>query len=82
MKWFVLVLMLGMNPDGSVDTYIFTDPHKSLEECQTYVYNNSSSLKNKLMIEFEGKPIDRVFCIEEDKLKKYFELVTEQGTQT
>ena len=26
-----------------------------------------------MMIEFKGKSIERVFCIEEEQLKKYFE---------
>jgi hypothetical protein len=30
-----------------------------------------------MMIQFNGKAIDRVFCIEEEKLKKFFETMQE-----
>ena len=80
MKWFVYVIMMGMYPDGTQDTYLYTEPTlPTLEACQAYVYNNSSALRMDMMQEFEGKQIERVFCIEEQKLKKFFELT--QGTE-
>ena len=80
MKWFVYVIMIGMYPDGTQDTYLYTEPTlPTLEACQAYVYNNSSTLRMDMMQEFEGKQIERVFCIEEEKLKKFFELT--QGTE-
>ena len=78
MKWFIYVIMVGMYADGTQDTYLFTEPTlPSLEACQEYVYVNSDTLRMDMMIEFNGKAIDRVFCIEEEKLKKFFETMQE-----
>ena len=80
MKWFVYVIMIGMYPDCTQDTYLYTEPTlPTLEACQAYVYNNSSVIRMDMMQEFEGKSIERVFCIEEQKLKQFFELT--QGTK-
>lgn len=81
MKWFIYIIMVGMYEDGTQDTYLYTEPTlPSLEACQEYVYVNSNALRMDMMIEFEGKPIERVFCIEEQKLKEYFETM-EDGTK-
>lgn len=78
MKWFIYVIMVGMYADGTQDTYLYTEPTlPSLEACQEYVYVNSDSLRMDMMIEFEGKQIQQVFCIEEEKLKKFFEAMKE-----
>ena len=78
MKWFIYVIMVGMYADGTQDTYLYTEPTlPTLEACQEYVYVNSNALRMDMMIEFEGKPIERVFCIEEQKLKEYFETMQE-----
>lgn len=79
MNWFVYVIMAGLYSDGTQDTYLFTNPVlPSLEACQEYVYVNSNAIRMELMTEFDGKSIERVFCIEEEKLKKYLETVTQQ----
>ena len=78
MKWFIYIILAGMYPDGTQDTYLYTEPTlPTLEACQEYVYVNSNALRMDMMIEFEGKPIERVFCIEEQKLKEYFETLQE-----
>ena len=68
-----------MYADGTQDTYLFTEPTlPSLEACQEYVYKNSDVIRKDMMIQFNGKQIDKVFCIEEEKLKKFLETVTQQ----
>ena len=70
-----------MYADGTQDTYLYTEPTlPSLEACQQYVYQQSDVLRQEMMTEFEGKSIERVFCIEEEKLKKFFDLMS-SGTQ-
>ena len=67
-----------MYSDGTQDTYVYTQPTlPSLEACQQYVYQQSNVLRQDMMIEFDGKSIERVFCIEEEKLKKFFETIKE-----
>lgn len=78
MKWFIYVIMIGMYSDGTKDTYLFTEPTlPTLQACQEYVYRYSDSIRKDMMIEFNGKQIERVFCIEEKKLREFFE--TMQG---
>jgi hypothetical protein len=74
MKWFIYVIMIGMYSDGTKDTYLFTEPTlPTLQACQEYVYRYSDSIRKDMMIEFNGKQIERVFCIEEKKLREFFE---------
>lgn len=75
MNWFIYVIMIGMYADGTQDTYLYTQPTlPTLEACQQYVYNNSRVIRMDMMQEFNGKQIERVFCIEEQKLKKFLDL--------
>ena len=84
MKWFILVVMMGTYSDGSKDTYLFYKPElPSLKVCQEYVYQESDDIKRRMMIEFDGKSIDKVFCISEKKLKQFFNTSQkESGTRT
>ena len=80
MTWYIFVVMIGMYSDGTYDSYLYTEPTlPTLEECQAYVYNNSNSIRFDMMQEFEGKHIERVFCVEEEMLKKAMNLL--QGGQ-
>lgn len=75
MNWFIYIIMVGIYSDGTQDTYLYSEPTlPTLEECQQYVYDNSNLLRQQMMIEFDGKQIARVFCIEEEKLKKFLNL--------
>jgi len=81
MKWFVLVVMMGMYSDGTQDIFVYNDMGlKSLEECQMWVAGSSRALRQDMMNEFDGKSIERVFCIEEKKLEEFLRLQT-QGTE-
>ena len=75
MKWFILVVMMGTFSDGSKDTFLYFKPElESLEHCQEYVYQNASEIKKQMMIEFQSKPIETVFCIREDKIEKVLQV--------
>ena len=74
MKWFVLVVMLGMNTDGTQDLFIYNEPTlDTLDQCQQYVYQAGPSIRRHMWTEFDGRDIERVYCIREDKLKLFFE---------
>ena len=75
MKWFILVVMMGTFSDGSRDTFLFFEPEfEDVEQCREYVYQSASEIKKKMMIEFMGKPIERVLCIREDKIEKVLQV--------
>ena len=74
MKWFILVLMMGTFSDGSKDTFLYFEPEfDTVEQCQEYVYRQAPEIKRQMMIEYQGKPIDTVYCVREDKLEKLIE---------
>jgi hypothetical protein len=69
MKWLILVLMIGTYPDGSKDTFLYFEPEfDTVEQCQTYVYQTAPEIKQQMMIQFQGKGIDTVFCVRQDRL--------------
>jgi hypothetical protein len=71
MKWFILVLMMGTFSDGSKDTFLYFEPEfDTVEQCQEYVYRQAPEIKRHMMIEYQGKSIDIVYCVREDRLKK------------
>ena len=75
MKWFILVLMMGTFSDGSKDTFLFLEPEfDTVEQCQEYVYRQAPEIKRQMMIEYQGKPIDMVYCVREDKLENLIKL--------
>jgi len=75
MKWFVLVLMMGTFSDGSKDTFLYLEPEfDTVEQCQEYVYRQAPEIKKHMMIEYQGKPIEMVYCVREDKLEKVLQV--------
>lgn len=80
MKWFVLVVLMGLHPDGTQDTYIYNDIGlRSLEQCQSWVAGSSRSIRLDMMNKFEGKPIQSVYCINEERLRQFLELNSKPG---
>lgn len=78
MAWFVVVLFMQMNPDET-NFYVFFKPqHETLEACAESITNPATIPKyiTKLYSEYDGKlpPINRVLCIQEDKLKRVLEM--------
>jgi len=79
-SWYVFVLLIGLYADGTQDTYLYTEPsHESLETCQSWVQSNASGIRRDMMVQFGGKSIDRVYCMREDKLKRF--LLLNDGAQ-
>ena len=65
---------MGTFEDGTRDTFLYMEPEfDTVEQCQKYVYRQAPEIKRHMMIEFQGKPIDTVYCMRQDKLKKLLE---------
>ena len=74
MKWLILVLMMSTYADNSKDTFVFFEPEfDTVEQCMEYVYQQAPKIKRQMFIEYQGKPIETVFCVRQDKLKKLLE---------
>ena len=81
MKWFVLVIMMGMYSDGTQDVFIYNDMGlNSLEECQMWVAGSSRAIRQDMMNKFDGRSIEKVFCINEERLEQFLKL-QKQGTK-
>lgn len=81
MKWFVLVIMMGMYSDGTQDVFIYNNMGlNSLEECQMWVAGSSRAMRQDMMNKFDGKSIEKVFCINEERLEQFLKL-QKQGTK-
>ena len=67
MEWFIVVVFLGVTPDGGKDLYVFTDPtFAQKEECLGTVSDPQGipPLINKLYQDYgEFKGIERVLCV-------------------
>ena len=75
MKWFVLVIVMGMYGNGDQDVYVYDEPKlDSLEQCQSWVYTSSAALRVDIQRKFEGRQPQQVFCIREDKLEEFLKL--------
>jgi len=71
MNWFIFITMVGTYADGTQDTYLYTQPTlPTLEACREYVSTNSDVIGLDMMIEFDGKKVEQVFCIEEKNLEQ------------
>ena len=79
MKWFILVLMMGTQSDGSRDTFVYLEPKfNTVEQCQSYVYHQAPEIRKHMMIEYQGKGIEMVYCVRENRLK---EILQPPGTK-
>ena len=68
--WIIIVVMLGMNPEGNKDIYIFDNPkHESSEVCKEYVMANAVELMFYTQTYYgPNRPIEQIYCVPEDKL--------------
>jgi len=82
MKWFIVVLMLGINTDGTRDTFVYTQPtFDSVDACQEHVYIHSTEMGQAMMQQFQGRLIENVYCIQKDKLDILLDIQAPAGTQ-
>ena len=74
--WFAVAVMLGIHSDGTQDVYIFQQPEEhghfhSAVECTTFVNENPKPLIQTLWKYYGQRPVERVICVREDRLKDF-----------
>jgi len=76
MKWFLLAVMtITYNGGLEKDMFVWSNPtFNSLEECVDFVKNNNGPIYLTLKQEFPNDVLDRLFCVEQEKLKKFLEI--------
>jgi len=72
--WFLVAIMSLVYDGDSKDVFIWSDPIFANEvECVDFVQNNNYHIYNHLKAEFPGDKLDRLLCVEEERLKPFLE---------
>ena len=71
MKWFMVIIIMGVYNDGGQDIYLYQKPtFNTVNECTSYVKEYATDIFQHMQQEFSMKEIERVLCVREDKLDK------------
>ncbi len=69
MKTFLIVLVMLASANGNEDLYIISEPtFPNPNQCIAYVQQNSNNLVGRAQLEYEGRPVQDIFCVERRKL--------------
>ena len=69
MKIFLIVLVMMANSSGHEDLYIISQPtFPNPNQCIAYVQQNSNELVGRAQLEYQGRPVQDIFCVERRKL--------------
>ena len=80
MKWYVIVLFLSTNPDGSTNSFVFNKPvFDDRNICMSTLTNKIEIQKyiNTMLYAYKGNipgPIQKVDCIDENTVNKILKL--------
>ena len=84
MKWLVVVIFSGVLQNGTMETFVFTNPRfNTVEECIVYA-NNPSDIRNmvrRIYAEYnEIKDIHKVVCSTEKQIIEVLRLSVGEDT--
>ena len=69
MKTFLIVLVMIATASGNEDLYIINKPtFPNPNQCVAYVQQNSNQLVGRAQLEYQGRPVQDIFCVEKNKL--------------
>jgi len=72
-KWFLMAIMTMVYNGDQKDTFVWTNPiFDSKQQCVDYVKDNNQPIYFKLMENFPNDKLDRLLCVRQDKLEKFF----------
>ena len=70
-----MAIMTQVYSDNSLDTYIWYKPvFDNQQQCVEYVKQNNEPIYFTLMREFPNDELNKLLCVQEDKLKKFLEI--------
>ncbi len=83
MKWLIVVFMLGTHSDGTKDTFLYMQPEFGTSDaCRNYVYIQAPMIKQHMMIEYQGKGIETIYCVQKDKIEQYLDMPNKGELET
>jgi len=69
----LIVLVMMATATGNEDLYIISDPTFSNDsQCIAFVQQNSNYLVGKAQLEYSGRPVQDIFCVNKNKLDLLF----------
>ncbi len=69
MKTFLIVLVMIATASGNEDLYIISEPNfPNPNQCIAYVQQHSNDLVGRAQLEYQGRPVQDIFCVEKNKL--------------
>lgn len=80
MSWFLVAVMATVYDGGKKDIYVWHTPQfENSNSCVEYVEQNGPVINGHLYKTFPNDKMEKLFCVPEDKLKRFFEDVKNQG---
>ena len=78
-KTFFIVLTMMVSPQNPVtDLYIISEPSfTEPAQCLAFVEQNTQGLVNKAYVEYGGREVDEIYCIEEQRLRQVLKTLEE-----
>ena len=69
MKTFLIVLVMMASANVNEDLYIIIDPSfPNSSQCIAFVQQNANELVGRAQLEYEGRPVQDIFCVDQKKL--------------
>ena len=69
MKTFLIVLVMIASANGNEDLYIIQEPtFSNPNQCVAFVQANTNNLVGRAQLEYNGRPVQDIFCVERSKL--------------
>jgi len=69
MKTILIVLVMMATANGNEDLYIISEPTFSNDsQCIAFVQQNSNYLVGRAQLEYNGRPVQDIFCVDQKKL--------------
>ena len=82
MTFYIIIAMMISPMHPNSDIYIISEPtFMSSEQCVQFVGQEQQGLVNRASSEFMGRPVDNIYCMEEQELKKLLNYMKKPGQQ-
>ena len=83
METFYIIIAMMISPMyPNSDIYIISDPtFMSSEQCVQFVGIEQQGLVNRARSEFMGRPVENIYCMEEQELQKLLTYMKKPGEQ-
>ena len=80
MNWILIAIIATVYAGGKKDIYIWHTPQfENSESCIEYVEQNGTAINGHLFRTFPNDKMEKLFCVPEEKLKRFLNDVKNEG---